>query len=157
MSCARVPTSISSNHDDRRLAHSKQVLWRVFHTNANREASGQVHPVQGPLYIREDLSQTAHHVRIRSHSEANTVHHACETDIWLGHHIDLGAHSRSDVLQLAFTKVGDRPPRARIDQCENLLADVRVGAFGNVRIGDASRKRRIDPAVVEIVAGCLYS
>ena len=88
-----------------------------------------MHPVQGPLHIRKDCSQTAHHVRIRSHPEADAVHHARETDIRFGHHIDFGPHSGSDVLQLAFTKVGDRPPRARVDQCEHLLADVCVGAF----------------------------
>src|SRR5271166_2753122 len=98
MPCARVPTSTSSNHDNRRLAHSKQVLGRVFHTHANRVASGQVHPVQGSLHIGKGFSQTAHHVCIGSHPEADAVYHARETDIWFGHHIDLGAHSGSDVL-----------------------------------------------------------
>src|SRR5580698_786393 len=76
ISCARVPTSTSSNHDNRRLAHSKHILGSVFHTHSNREASGQVHPVEGSLHVRKDRSQAAHHVRIRSYAEADAVHHA---------------------------------------------------------------------------------
>src|SRR5580658_9916452 len=68
---ARVVTSMSPNHDNRRLAHSKQLLGRVFHTHANRVASGQVHPTQASLHIRKARSQTAHYVRIRSHPEAD--------------------------------------------------------------------------------------
>ena len=85
--CARVPTSMSSNHDYRRLAHSKQVLGRIFHTHANRKPSGQVHPVQGSLHIGKDRSQAAHHVCIRSHAEADAIHHARETRhrVWTSH------------------------------------------------------------------------
>src|SRR5580692_4138850 len=80
MPCARVATSAAPNHDDGRLANAKQVLGRVFHTHANRVARGQVHPVQGSLDIRKGCSQTAHHVRIRSHPEADAVYHAREVD-----------------------------------------------------------------------------
>src|SRR5208283_3552923 len=66
---------------------------RNSHSHANRVASGQVHPVQGSLHIGKGFSQTAHHVCIGSHPEADAVYHARETDIWFGHHIDLGAHS----------------------------------------------------------------
>src|SRR5580658_512652 len=92
MSCARLANSISSNHDDRRLAHPKQVLGRVLHTYADRVASGEVHPVQGSLHIRKSCSQTADHVCVGSHAEADAVHHSREMNIGLRHHVDLGAH-----------------------------------------------------------------
>ena len=100
--------------------------------------------------------ETANHVRIGSHAETDAVHHARKAHVRFRQDIDVGPHARSDMLQLAFAEVGDRPPGARVNQHEHLLTGVRVGAFGNREIGDPRIEWRVDPAVVEVVARGLH-
>src|SRR5580704_13128108 len=86
---ASVAISTPSNNDDCRLAYSKQVGRRVFHADPHWISGSQVHPVQRSLHIGQALLQTANYVCIRRHPEADTVHHAREAHIRLGHNIDV--------------------------------------------------------------------
>jgi len=78
------PILTSSNHDDRRLAYSKQVGGRVLHTDATgyREARWTQFRV---LCTSGRLSQTANHVCIRSHPETDAIHTPEKRAIWFGH------------------------------------------------------------------------
>jgi len=115
-----------------------------------------MYPVQRPLHIRQARLQPANHVFIRGHAEADAVHDPEKALVRLGHDIHVGPHTRRDVLELAFAKVGDRPPGPRVDEREHLLAGMRVGAFGNRQVGDPGVERRVDAAVVEAVARGVY-
>jgi len=72
-------------------------------------------------------------------------------------HVNICPHPWRDVLEGAFTKITNCPPRACVNQYENLLAHMRVGTFRNSEIRDPRIKWCIDPAVVEVVLRVLYS
>src|SRR4029077_8112302 len=92
------PRSMSSNHNDGRLAHSKQFRRRVLHANTNRKPGGQMDPVQVSLHVRQARGQTTNHVCIGSHAETNALHYARKAHIWFGEDVDVSPHSGSDVL-----------------------------------------------------------
>ncbi len=60
------------------------------------------------------------------------------------------------MVQRAFTEVSYRPPGARINQRENLLACMRVGALRDSEVCHACVERRLNPAVVQVVPGGLH-
>src|SRR3954468_8801418 len=69
--CAMVPVSTPTNHHHCRLAHPKQLRWRIFNPDPNRKAGCEMYPIQRPLDVRQARSQAAHYVRVRSHAEAD--------------------------------------------------------------------------------------
>src|SRR6201987_5528945 len=71
-------------------------------------------------------------------------------------HVNLSVHSRCDALELAFTKVADCPPGARVNQCEQLLAHVGIGAFRNCEIRYTSIEWCVNATVAQIVTSLPY-
>ena len=85
-----------------------------------------MHPVESALHIGQTGLEAANNIRVWSHAESDTVYNAGKTDVRLRHDVYVGPRARRDVLELAFAKVGDRPPSAGVNQCEYLLPDMRV-------------------------------
>jgi hypothetical protein len=65
-------------------------------------------------------------------------------------------HARFYVLELAFPEISDGPPGAGVNERENAFAHVSVGAFGDGEIGYARVERRINAAIIEIVASSFH-
>src|SRR5712671_3475318 len=151
------PLSVSPNRDHGRLANSKQIWSGILHAHTNRISRGQMHPIQASLDVWKAGFQTAHHIGIRGDSETDAFYYAREVHVWSRHYINIGLHSWHDSLELAFTKVTNRPPGARVDESKHLLADVGISALRNREIGHTGIERCIDAAVVQIVAGVFHS
>src|SRR5580704_3058913 len=124
--CVMASISAASDDDHGRLADSKQFRRRVLHTDANRIARGEMHPVESALHIGQTRRKTAHHVRVWGHAESHAVYNTRKTDIRLRHDVHVGPRARRDALELAFAKIGYRPPGACVNQCEYLLPDMRI-------------------------------
>src|SRR5258708_31627398 len=109
-----------------------------------------MHPVERSLYVRQASSSYASNpVGIGSHSETHAIHDSGEAHVRSRQDVNLRAHPRRNVLKLSFTEVAYRPPGGHVDQCEDLLTDMRVAAFRDDEICDTSIERRIHPAVIE--------
>src|SRR6202051_150817 len=151
------PLSVSPNRDHGRLANSKQICSGNWHAHTNRISRGQMHPVQASLHVRKASFQTANHVGIWCDSETDAIHYAREVHVWSRHYINIGLHAWHDSLQLAFTKVTNGPPGARVNESKHLLADVGISAFRNREIGHTGIERCVHAAVFQIVAGVFHS
>src|ERR1700722_3594158 len=127
--CAMAPISAAPDDDDGRFADSKQLGRWVLHTHANRIARGEMHPVESALHVGQTGLKTAHNVRVRSHAEPHSVYDTRKTDIRLRHDVYVGPRARRDMFELTFTKVGDRPPGAGVNEREHLLPDMRVSTL----------------------------
>jgi hypothetical protein len=83
------PMSTASNDDDGRLADPKQVGRRVLHTDADWIPGGEMHPVEGALYVGQARLQTAEDIRVRSHAEADAIYDTGKADVGLRHEIHI--------------------------------------------------------------------
>src|SRR5215469_15894567 len=107
-------SSTSSNDDHRRLANPKQFRRRILNPHTDRKTRGEMHPVERPLHIRQTLCEGAHDVRVGRHTEPDAVYLTRKANVGFGQNIDVGLHSRRDVLELSFAEVGHRTPRTRV-------------------------------------------
>jgi hypothetical protein len=88
-----------------------------------------MHPVERALHIGQTRLEAANNIRVWSHAESDTVYDARKTDVRLRHDVYVGSRARRDVLELAFAKIGDRPPGAGVNESEYLLPDMRISPF----------------------------
>src|SRR6266446_5162154 len=59
-------------------------------------------------------------------------------------------------MQRVFPEIANSLPGPRVNQCEHLLTHMRVGTFRDREIRHTRVERRIDPAVIEVVAGAFH-
>src|SRR5580698_3762937 len=96
--CVMAPISAASNDDHGRLADSKQFRRRVLHTDTNRIARGEMHPVESALHIGQTGLEAANNIRVRSHAESDAVYDARKTDVRLRHDVYVCPCARRDML-----------------------------------------------------------
>src|SRR5260370_24252212 len=116
-----------------------------------------MYPVECSLSVWQSRSWAAKRVRIRCNAESHAIHDSGEAHVGFRQHVNICAHPGRNVAEISFAKIANDPPCSHIDECEDLLADMRVSAFRDGEIGHSRIERRIDSTIVEIVAGCLYS
>src|ERR1700733_594516 len=145
-----------ANFNNRRLTDSKQSGRRVTEAHTDRKSRCQMHPIERSLCVRKPRLQTAKDIRIWSCAEADTVHYAGKVNVRLRRQKNVCPHAGLDMLERTFAKIADCPPCARVDECEHLLAYVRVGALRDRKVRHTRIEWRIDPAITEIVAGSFY-
>src|SRR5690242_14737623 len=106
-----------------------------------------MYPVESSLHVGKPRLELANHIRIGSNAKAYAIHHSGKPHIRFRKHVDVRAHPRNNVLELAFAKITHGPPRPRVDESEHLLPNVSVRTLGNVEIRHSSIERGVDPAV----------
>ena len=97
--------------------------------HADRVARRKMNPVQRALHTREARPKIADDLIGWRHAVSNTIHNALKAYCRPRQHIDIRLHSGSNVPQLGLSKIPNRPPVARVNQGEDLLAGVGVGSF----------------------------
>jgi hypothetical protein len=60
------------------------------------------------------------------------------------------------VAQLPLPKVGQRPPCARVNQREDLLAHMRIFTRGDRQIRNECVEWSVDTAVIQVILGVLH-
>src|SRR5215469_8573110 len=130
-STAAVAMSVPADCNDSSLTDTEDVHARVLHSYPHWIASSQMHPVQRPLHVGQPWAKTTDNVRIGRHPKPDTVHNAAEALIRPRHQIDICVHARTDVTKLPLAEIGQHPPGARIDQGEDLLANMGVLPLSN--------------------------
>ena len=84
---------------------------------------------------------------------ANALHDAVEPAVRMTHQVNIDMHPGTDVLELGFPIVGNDPPVARVDQCEERTARASIGSFRNIHVRYVSVERRHHAATFEIEPG----
>src|ERR1700741_1117927 len=115
-----------------------------------------MHPIECSLRVRKARFQATKDIRIRSNAKTHAVHNTSKSQPRFRQNVDVGPHTRHDVLEFAFVEVTDRPPGPRVNQSEYLLPHMGVGTFGKIEICYERIERRIDPAVSEVISRGLH-
>jgi len=126
------------------------------HADPNRISRSQMNPIEGSLRVRKPGSEAAKDIRIRSNAKTHAVHNTSKSQTRFRQNVDVGPHTRHDVLEFAFAEVTDRPPGPRVNQSEYLLPHMGVGTFGKIEICYERIERRIDLAISEVISRGFY-
>src|SRR5713226_1529181 len=144
--------SLDDGH--RRSAHAEQFRVRVFDFNANRESLRDVNPVQLALHVR----QTVRNIDLVGWLDrpADSLYLTDKATRRHGGEIDLHRSARRHVANLAFAKICDDVPLARVQQREHGNASARVRARRDVQADDPARKWSSDFAVGKFERGKVH-
>src|SRR5260370_36715308 len=115
-----------------------------------------MYPVECSLSVWQSRSWAAKRVRIRCNAESHAIHDSGEAHVGFRQHVNICAHPGRNVAEISFAKIANDPPCSHIDECEDLLADMRVCAFRDGEIGHSRIERRLDSTIVDIVTCCLF-
>src|ERR1700722_15532229 len=115
-----------------------------------------MHPVERSLRVWKAGFEAAKDIRIRSNAKTDAVHNTSKSQTRFRQNVDVGPHTRHDVLEFAFAEVTDRPPGTRVNQSEYLLPHMGVGTFGKIEICYEGIEWCVDPAVSEVISRGLH-
>src|ERR1700722_4263343 len=112
-----------------------------------------MHPAQSALYIRQAGRNSANDRRIGYNTVPGALDNAVKSKSRVRHKVDVRGHAGLDMLQLRLAEIRQHPPDTRVDQGENLLSHVSIGALGNDEVSYTRIEWSIDAALVVVVLG----
>src|ERR1700733_16166058 len=112
-----------------------------------------MHPTQSALYIRQAGRNFAYDRRIGDNAVPGALDDAVKSQSRVRHKVDVRGHAGLDMLQLRLAEIRQHPPDTRVDQSENLLSHVSIGALGNDEVSYTCIEWSVDAALVVVVLG----
>ena len=104
---------------------------RIQNANTDRITRGEVHPVERTIRRRQSRLEDTNYIRIGRHTKTDAIYNSVELLARCLHDKNSGMIAWMNMRELIFAEVCDRPPGSRVDEGEELLADMRKCSFGD--------------------------
>ena len=99
--------------------------------NTDGITRGQMHPVERTIRRWQSRLEDTNYIRIGDHTKTDAIYNSVELLARCLHDKNSGMIAWMNMRELIFAEVCDRPPGSRVDEGEELLADMRKCSFGD--------------------------
>src|ERR1700757_3437321 len=109
----------------------KKPTRSIQDANTDGITRGQMHPVERTICRWQSRFEDTDYIRIGRHTKTDAVYNSVKFRARCLHDKNSGMIAWMNMRELIFAEVCDRPPGSRVDESEQLFADMRKCSFGD--------------------------